>query len=82
MKNVYASARNGMIFWHRFVYSKHNDKISVTLSYMRRLAMSLAISTTKGARNLDFSLLKYYLKGYRDAWSFIHSDSYRSLPPI
>lgn len=80
--NIYASARNGFIFWHRFIYRCQNKKWLSILCIARRIFFTLCFSLIKSFIKLNFSYFRTYKKAYMDALKYIHSTSYKSLPPI
>lgn len=82
LKNTYASARNGLIFWHRFIYKVRPDKINVTMAISRRIIFTLLISALKGLKNRNFAQFKTQMKGYNDARKYVRSEFYKSLPKI
>lgn len=82
LKNTYASARNGLIFWHRFIYKVRPDKINVTMAISRRIIFTLLISALKGFKNRNFAQFKTQMKGYNDARKYVRSEFYKSLPKI
>lgn len=80
--NIYASARNGFIFWHRFIY-KHKDKKYLSiLCFCRRVLFTTFFALLKGLLKCDLRAFRTYIKGYRDGWIYLHSNKYRQLPSI
>lgn len=85
LKNIYASARNGFIFWHRFIYSYDHflyEKIISILCFIRRIVFTILFATLKGIVCLNISSLKTYIRGYKDAYFFIQSNQYKQLSKI
>lgn len=82
LKNIFASARNNMIFWHRFILKPRRNKIIPILAYSRRVAMSLILSFAKGVLHRDFTVLKTYISGYKSGLRFLRSSEYHTLPII
>lgn len=82
LNNIYASARNGLIFWHRFIYINRNKKWFSILCFSRRVFFTSLFALLKGLLKRDFSIFKTYLKGYRDGWNYLKSNAYKQLPLI
>lgn len=82
LKNIYASSRNGVIFWHRFIFKLSAKKISVSLAFGRRVFFSLFSALIKGLCHYDLSFFHTYLNGYKDGYKFISSKEYKSLPRV
>ncbi len=77
---TYAMARNGLIFWHRFIYKCDRRKVGDIISCLRRVTATLLMSGIAGLKSRDFTTFRTSLRGYRDALAFIRSDRYRRLP--
>lgn len=83
---AYAHAKEAIIFWHRFIYLPENKlylRLWSILCIWWRIQNTLLITGLKSiATPTNFHKLKYYLKAYRDAFVFIKSKEYRSIPRI
>lgn len=85
-KWLYATARNYTLFWHRFLFlpsSSTLQKLFLSLCLTFRMAntatlLFLSCIPMPGRRTCLTSLLQ----GYRDAFLFIKTPSYQSLPKI
>lgn len=82
INNIFASARNGMIFWHRFVYSCKPFKLLSVLCFLRRMFFTSFFGLIKGVFSGNFNYFKTYWAGYKSAIKFIGSEKYKSLPKI
>jgi len=83
--NIYASARNGLIFWHRFVYGRDiglSDKMVSIACLFRRIVFTTFFAFLKGLLKGDLINAKTYIKGYGDGWKYICSDNYKELRAI
>lgn len=80
--NIYASARNGFVFWHRFIYSCQNKKWLSILCITRRVFFTLCFSLAKSLIKITPCYFTTYKNAYKDAFKYIHSSPYKSLPPI
>lgn len=83
--NLYASARNGFIFWHRFIYrceTRTFDKIVSIACILRRILFTIFFAFLKGIYKRDMSNATTYINGYVQAWKFVHSVKYKELRPI
>ena len=72
LNNIYASARNGLIFWHRFIYKCRDKKWLSILCIVRRIFFTSLFSLLKGVVKRDMRYFNTYVKGYRDGWKYIH----------
>ncbi|MCH5311281.1 MAG: hypothetical protein J1E57_04910 [Prevotella sp.] len=82
LQNIYASARNGFIFWHRFIYKCRDKKCLSIICIIRRVFFTLFFSLLKGLVKLDLCYFIVYLKAYINAYKYIRSMSYKKIPPI
>lgn len=82
LNNIYASARNGVIFWHRFIYSCQPQRFISALCISRRIFFTILFSFIKGIAYRNMSFVKTYIAGYKDAFHFLASDKYKQLPRI
>lgn len=82
LHNIYASARNGFIFWHRFVYMNRDKKWLSILCFSRRAFFTSLFALLKGFLKCDLRAFKTYIKGYRDGWMYLHGEAYKKLPSI
>ena len=82
LNTIFASARNGMIFWHRFIYSPKSSKALSVLCLGRRMFCTCLFAFLKGIAKGNFKFFVAYLKGYASALEFIKSEIYRNLPEI
>lgn len=81
---AFASGRNIYIFWHRFLYLRSIGKkrIKLTLAINYRLFNTYILYFIKGLVKHDFSILKSYYEGVRQAKEFIKSEEYKKLPLV
>lgn len=77
LNNIYASARNGFIFWHRFIYNYKDKKWLSVLCLTRRIFFTLLFSLLKGVIKRDMRFVNTYIKGYKDSWKYVHSIAYK-----
>lgn len=81
LANVYASSKNNLVFWHRFIW-KQSNSLGSLLSLSRRLFFTLAASALKNCVSKETGIFKTYLRGYRDGILFLNSKEYKSIPEI
>jgi len=81
LSNVYASAKNNLIFWHRFIWKQYKSLGSI-ISISRRLLFTSAISMLTFCISGGSGKFKAYFKGYRDAVRFLRSNEYNTLSAI
>lgn len=84
-KLAYASAHNGLIFWHRFIYNRSKtiyEKILCVLAFSRRFFFTLSFAFIKGLVKMNMSQFTAYCKGYKDGILFLKTKDYKILPPI
>lgn len=79
LNNIFASARNGLIFWYKFVYTERDKKLLSILCFIRRIFFTCLFSFIKGIVYLDFQQFKTYIKAYIDGFKYIKSDKYKPL---
>lgn len=84
LKLAYASAHNGYIFWHRFIYlrTKGFDRLSCLFALWRRELFVKLFAFLKGIVKCDMSKFRIYCKAYSDARKFVRSENYKILPKI
>lgn len=82
LNNIYASARNGLIFWHRFIYKCRDKKWLSILCIVRRIFFTSLFALLKGIIRWDIRYFKTYMEGYRDGWKYIHTSTYNELSNI
>ena len=81
-QTIYASARNGVIFWHRFIYKKMPNRLLSVLCLCRRLFFTSLFSLLKSIAKRNFIYFNSYMGGYVSAFRFIKSDAYKNLPRV
>ena len=84
-KAAFASGRNFIIFWHRFLYIPSQ-------SVMQRVGLSLAITyrvlnhmiyyLLRGITWRNFNIAKCYWGGVKSALRYLRSTEYKSLPAL
>lgn len=82
LNNTFASARNGLIFWYKFVYTQRDKKLLSILCFIRRIFFTCLFSFIKGVVHLDFKQFRTYIKAYIDGFKYIKSDKYKPLTII
>lgn len=82
LNNIFASARNGLIFWYKFVYTQRDKKLLSILCFIRRIFFTCLFSFIKGVIYLDFKQFRTYIKAYIDGFKYIKSDKYKPLKII
>ena len=80
--NVYASARNGFVFWYRFIYLPARRKITPLLCVARRIFFTSLFAFLKGMMRRDLSQFKTYLSVYKDGLRYVKSKKFKELPII
>lgn len=82
INNIYALARNGVIFWHRFIYLCGDKRWLSSRCFARRIFCSSFFALLKGIKKADFKIFKTYLKTYTNGFNYIRSDKYRQLNKV
>lgn len=82
LKNLYASSRNGIIFWHRFIYKVRKNKLAAILGISRRVVNTSLIALCRGILKRDMSCFKTYIKGYKDGIAYLNTQEYHRLRPV
>ena len=84
LKIAYASARNGYIFWHRFIYlrAKGLERLRCVLAMKRREFFVKMFALLTGLAKKDLHKFKTYMAAYKDARSFVSSVEYKSIPKV
>lgn len=82
LANIYASARNGFIFWHRFIYKCQGNKFLSIVCVMRRIFFTTFFALLKSLVKQKWNDVSTYIKAYADAFRFIRSKQYKNLPLI
>ena len=78
---IYSDFRFKTIFWHRYIYSAHNnvmDKFWDCLSIIYAFTFAVLISVLK----FRFDILKLKCSAIRDGIRFIKSEEYKSLHKV
>ena len=80
----YASGRNSLIFWHRFLFVPADTlrRFWLIICYSYRLSINLLFLVVKGLLKGDFRPLKANCNGVINAINYIKGQSYRDLPKI
>lgn len=79
INNVFASARNGYIFWYKFVYQIRKKKFITILSMTRRIFFTCFFSFIKGAIKFNLKYFRTYVNAYIDGYKYVKSPKYKSL---
>lgn len=79
INNILASARNGYIFWYKFVYQIRGKKLVTILAMTRRIFFTCFFSFLKGVIKFDFKYFKTYIKAYINGYKYVKSPKYKSL---
>lgn len=82
INNIYALARNGVIFWHCFIYLCGDKRWLSSLCFARRIFFTSFFALLKGIKKGDFIIFKAYLKAYTDGFNYIRSDKYRRINKV
>lgn len=83
LEPVYANGFNHYIFWHRFIYSLHTNKIDRILdkiAFNYWYIMNLSYNRIRNYKNID--IYKHFKQGVKDAKEYVKTDSYNKLPNI
>ncbi len=82
LANMYASARNGFVFWHRFIYKCQDKKWLSVACVLRRMFFTLFFAFLKSLAKWNWRYVSTYAKAYADAFRFVRSERYKELPAI
>ena len=80
-KRLYGDVFYKMVFWHRFLFLPQKSIIKNlrnSLAIIYYMLFTLLISLIK----FDFDILESKTTAQKDAFSFINSDEYKTLPKI
>lgn len=79
----YSMQYNRLVFWHRFIYSQQKIRALSVLCYIYRLLWELAYTLVNLARKRStVDDWKVMAAGWRDGWTYIHSEEYASLSRV
>lgn len=79
----YASGRNFLIFWHRFLWKQATTpwrKLRLIHGITYRLVNNCMFSIATSLLKRNPQGLKGYLKGVSDGWRYLRSEEYAHLP--
>ena len=79
INNIFASARNGYIFWYKFIYQIRKKKVVTILAMSRRIFFTCFFSFIKGIIKCNFKYFRTYIKGYIDGYKYVKSSQYKPL---
>lgn len=79
INNIFASARNGYIFWYKFIYQIREKKLVTILAMTRRIFFTCFFSFIKGVIKFNFKYFKTYIKAYIDGYKYVKSPKYKPL---
>lgn len=79
INNIFASARNGYIFWYKFIYQIRKKKVVAILAMSRRIFFTCFFSFIKGIIKCNFKYFRTYIKGYIDGYKYVKSSQYKPL---
>lgn len=79
INNIFASARNGYIFWYKFIYQMRKKKFKTILAMSRRIFFTCFFSFIKGIIKCNFKYFRTYIKGYIDGYRYVKSSQYKPL---
>lgn len=80
--NVHSYARNGIIFWHRFIYTTQDKKWLSVLCMVRKIFFTSLFAFMQGIVKRDMTKCKTYIKAYLEGFEYIHSDKYKRLKKV
>ncbi len=78
----FASGRNFLIFWHRFLYMRQESLWSrwgYTICIIYRIIMNAVFNLLIGVKYKTVMPLKAYIRGVIDGYKYISSESYKKL---
>lgn len=84
-KVLFSMERNGIIFWHRFIYSNRssiNDRLVSELNLTKRIISMLIVGFFFKLTKNDNKFLNIYFKAYKDAFNFLKSSDYKKIPKV
>lgn len=81
MKRYYIRSKASAIIWHRTLWSVHPNCITALLFSIKQLWLFF-VNCMAGIVFFKPQVPVLYIKGIRDAYRFIKSDTYQSLPPF
>lgn len=79
INNIFASARNGYIFWYKFIYQMRKKKFKTILAMSRRIFFTCFFSFVKGIIKCNFKYFRTYIKGYIDGYRYVKDSQYKPL---
>lgn len=82
-KNVqkfYIRSKAGFILWWRTCYQTRPYKALVALIYCLKILWLFVVNCISAIAFRNIKIPYLYIKGIFDAWQFVHSPEYRSIP--
>ena len=81
---AYASGRNFLIFWHRFLYKRSSffRKCWLIIAMSYRVLMNLMYHFIVSIYKRNMSVFSSYKNGVKDGLSFLNSSNYKDLPLV
>lgn len=80
IQKFYIRSKGSFILWWRTCYQVREHKWWTAFIYMIKLSWLFWINIVASIVMLNIKIPFLYLKGIKDAWKYVHSDSYNAIP--
>ena len=79
-KKFYTRSFGIMATWWRMIYTVRDKRWLSALLFGMKVWWQLNVHILLGLAKLNMKIPYNYLKGLKDAWDFVHSEAYQSIP--
>ena len=79
-KKFYTRSFGIMATWWRMIYTVRDKRWLSALLFGMKVWWQLNVHILLGLAKLNIKIPYNYLKGLKDAWDFVHSEAYQSIP--
>lgn len=79
-RKFYIRSKGSFILWWRTCYQVRKNKWWVVFIYSLKLLWLFWINVAASLVMLNIKIPYLYVKGVRDVWHYVHSDSYKTIP--
>lgn len=80
VQKFYIRSKGSFILWWRTCYQVRTRKCWAVFIYSIKLSWLFWINVAASIVMLNLKISCLYVKGIKDAWNYVHSDSYKEIP--
>jgi GT2 family glycosyltransferase len=82
INKFYIRSKGGFILWWRTCYQIRKHRWWVVFVYSLKLLWLFIINVVASVVMLRMRIPYLYVQGVIDAWTYVHSDDYKAIPPL